>query len=161
MKVKVSFSSLDRGTNAGNSVTQITMSGNINLLRVSNSYLYGPASMKDSKVVVYPCYRRKCVIQCPCKLCRGIQEEYPNYQEDFEDHRRYHHAAHLGCTFCSNMMSVLPGLNYKLFCGVLTNVLGHIYKYSIKSSKSKKNQSWKCEECGIAFEKAFNRDKTL
>ena len=123
-----------------------------------NSYLYGPASIKDSKVVVYPCYRRKCVIQCPCKLCRGIQEEYPNYQEDFEDHRRYHHAAHLGCNFCSNMMSVLPGLNYKLFCGFLTNVLGHTYKYSNKR-KSKKNQSSKCEECGISFKKACNRDR--
>ena len=145
MKVEVSFSSLDRKGNPGCSVTnyikdpRFGVGGCHNLsplyeLKVTddpdyhvwqykptaclpNSYLYGPASIKDSKVVVYPCYRRKCVIQCPCKLCRGIQEEYPNYQEDFEDHRRYHHAAHLGCTLCSNMLSVLPGLITNCFVG--------------------------------------------
>ena len=160
MKVEVSFSSLEKEmevvtisllcTYLRCRMTQITTSGNINLLRVYPTLIF--------------------MVQHPLKIARwwfirvtGVNASYSApancvvvYIVDIttQPTQDVHFAV-------SNMMSVLPGLNYKLFCGVLTNVLGHIYKYSIKSSKSKKNQSWKCEECGIAFEKAFNRDKTL
>ena len=111
-------------------MTQITTSGNINLLRVYPTPIF--------------------MVQHPLKIarwwCIRVTGESASY------------SAPANCVVVY-IVDIVD--NYKLFCGVLTNVLGHIYKYSIKSSKSKKNQSWKCEECGIAFEKAFNRDKTL
>ena len=160
MKLEVSFSSLDRKRNPGGSVTnyikdpRFGVGGCHNLsplyeLKVTddpdyhvwqykptaclpNSYLYGPASMKDSKVVVYPCYRRKCVIQCPCKLCRGIQEEYPNYQEDFEDHRRYHHAPHLGCNFCNNAECTAMLKLQKVLRGFKERLTSHLQLFQQK-----------------------------
>ena len=182
MKVKVSFSSLDRGTNAGNSVINTIKDprfgdgGCHNLtplteLKISDdpdyrvwqykptaclpsAHLSGPASIKDSKSVVYPCYRAKCVIQCPCNMCRGIQEEYSNIQEDFDDHRLYHHAPHLRCKFCNEVLKILPGYNYKKVFAVPSGkpfpspslrvlktkyVFDHSYQYSMGK------KSLKCE----------------
>ena len=35
-----------------------------------DSLLYGPASCKISKSIMYTCSRFKCRIYCPCKICR-------------------------------------------------------------------------------------------
>ena len=137
MEVKVCFSSLDRegGGNAVVSDTKYPKFGSCHNLsplyeektpdpefRIwkykptachPSEYLHGPACLKDSKIVIYSCGERKCIIRCPCKVCRGLQQEYAIVREDFDDHSRYHHAPHLNCQFCNQMLKVLPGLNYK------------------------------------------------
>ena len=133
--------------------------------------LYGPACLLDSRVVIYPCERYKCVIICPCGLCSGLissESEYCSVQDRFEDHQQYHSAPHHNCAFCAEMFSLIPGF----YCRKLITVsegsfpfhssrfvlkkayeFGHTYNYST----SKKSLS--CEECGKLFKKASNRER--
>ena len=59
-------------------------------------YLYGPASLKDTRVIVYPCQYYKCQIRCPCFICRShTTTESSNL---LENHQTYHLAPHSTCS---------------------------------------------------------------
>ena len=137
-----------------------------------SEFLYGPACLLDSRVVIYPCERYKCVIICPCGLCSGLissESEYCSIQDRFEDHQQYHSAPHHNCAFCTEIFSLIPGF----YCRKLITVsggsfpspsrfelskayeFGHTYTYSAR----KKSQS--CEECGLTFKKACNRERHI
>ena len=64
--------------------------------------LHGPATVRNSKIVIYPCCRYKCNIQCPCYICRGINNEASHHQDLFYNHQLLHQVPHLACQYCSD-----------------------------------------------------------
>ena len=64
-----------------------------------NVKLCGPASLKDTRVIIYPCNRLKCRVRCPCYICHGLRTTKTDI-ELLENHNRYHHALHLPCNYC-------------------------------------------------------------
>ena len=63
-----------------------------------SKYLYGPASLKDTRVIVYPCKYNKCQIRCPCFICRSHTTIESSTL--FENHQTYHLAPHSTCSYC-------------------------------------------------------------
>ena len=83
-------------------------------------WLYGPATLLSTRSVVYPCVRGKCVLPCPCRICR---KAHPRCREGkscscaecklfFEDHTNFHGCFHHGCKSCFNIISALPHFNF-------------------------------------------------
>ena len=85
--------------------------------------LFGPASLIKCRKVIYPCTRNKCVLPCPCSICKNqpslllISHQELNCScsdcyAQFEDHSSYHATFHTSCKFCSNMMQTIPFFNF-------------------------------------------------
>lgn len=89
----------------------------------SEDFLYGPASLKKDRTLIYPCEKNRCRLGCPCHLCRkrvnnclkaGNRETCGDCVEcraDCDDHLLFHRAAHLNCKFCLNMLDHIPNLS--------------------------------------------------
>ena len=109
MEVEISFSPMDSGGH--NTITNSheahhVLTPLVKVQKFSSSYwtckptaiirdqkLYGPACLKLSRVMIYPCGNYKCWIKCPCSLCLGLCES------NFQNHHLYHYAFHLKCPF--------------------------------------------------------------
>ena len=132
-----------------------------------SKFLYGPACLRDSRVVIYPCERNKCFIRCPCSLCSGLfhPESGHSLQDRYDVHEQYHTAPHLKCVFCTQMLSLIPGY----YCRKIISVSGgsfpsptrkvltkaYVFQHSYTYETSKKSLS--CEECGQTFKRNCNR----
>ena len=133
--------------------------------------LYGPACLRDSRVVIYPCYRFKCVINCPCGLCSGLirSESDHSLQDRFGDHQQYHSAPHQNCDFCTEILSLIPGFYFRKLVTVSGGsfpspsrlVLTKAYEFDHDYTYSTNKKSLSCDECGEAFKKACNRERHI
>ena len=89
---------------------------------ITSEWLYGAATMLETRTVVYPCVRFKCIVPCPCLLCRKVHPKcrVPASQgcscEDclkhFQDHTRFHRTFKFGCKSCYQLMKVFPFFNF-------------------------------------------------
>ena len=138
-----------------------------------NTHLYGPACLRESRGLIYPCERKKCVIRCPCSVCAGVvhQESGHSRRDRFDIHQQYHSAPHLNCIFCAEMMRLLPGHRFlkvitvresgQVFPSPLTEVLRKAFEFRHNYKYPDKNDKRHCEECGKHFKKACNRERHM
>ena len=77
-----------------------------------SDFLCGPATLRSSKIIVYPCDKGKCFIGCPCFGCQGRSLNSISKPEQFEDHLLYHNALHLDCDFCNEVFRNFPAFSY-------------------------------------------------
>ena len=194
MKTEVTFSALDRRTQ--NSVTNIKKDHdkchNLSPLYEEKTpdpawrkwkfkmtacdpgtHLYGPASLRDTHGLIYPCERNKCVIRCPCSVCAGAvhQESGHSIQDRYHVHQQYHIAPHLNCIFCSDMMSLIPGLCFRkvitvresgqVFPSPLVLVLRKAFEFRHNYTYPGRKNKLKCEDCEKSFKKSCNRERHM
>ena len=190
MKVEVSFSCLHR--NGRNSVTKIgkdsTKSGKIECHKLfpedelqktgsypeyhswsyrpqfvgKSEYLYGPASLKTSKALIYPCEKNKCFICCPCNQCLRKDTVSFSINECFEDHKLYHQALHLNCEFCSQLFKIFPVFSYHKYSYVFLHTKKFNSQYIPTAYVGKirpKVKVHKCKICEKVFSKACNKNR--
>ena len=194
MKTEVTFSALDRRT--PNSVTNIKPDhGKCHNLTplyedktpdptwrvwkfemtacLPATHLHGPACLRESRGLIYPCERKKCVIRCPCRVCAGEvhQESGHSVQDRFDIHQQYHSAPHLNCIFCAELMRIIPGFCFmkvitvresgKVFPSPLTKVLRKAFEFRHNYIYPDRKNKRQCEECGKRFKKSCNRDRHM
>ena len=147
------------------------------------SFLHGPASSRDTRTIIYPCRRKHCRIGCPCPDCRiGNSEHFiSTQQERYKFHQLYHHAPHLNCEFCIELLRIFPAFTYTRITSE-TVWYGPVKKekrfrrksftfkhtYDIGHSESKHNWNAmteefenprKCPDCSKLFKKACNKER--
>ena len=133
-----------------------------------SEFLYGPACLRRSRVVIYGCRRNKCVIRCPCRCCSGLVPE-DSLQERFRDHQQYHGAPHLNCVFCTEVLLLIPGFSFMkvtsesggIFPVLSRFVLDKAYEFGHNYTYFARKKSQSCEECGKVFKKACNRERHI
>jgi hypothetical protein len=89
---------------------------------IESEWLYGAATMLETRTVVYPCVRFKCSVPCPCLLCQKVHPKcrVPVSQgcscEDclkhFHDHNLFHRTFKFGCKSCYQLIQVFPFFNF-------------------------------------------------
>jgi len=142
-----------------------------------SSRLSGPASLKETKTVIYPCMYGKCQVGCPCIHClESGDEKTCSIQERFQNHQMYHHAAHLSCEFCRQILEIFPAFSYfKKKSGeefepswLFSHTYGDIdSKKKMKrrarnpgnKSQVNENDLKTCDECNASFKTSFNLDR--
>ena len=78
----------------------------------SEMLLSGPASSIMSKIIIYPCDRGGCFIECGCPHCQNVDMSQMSKEQLCYQHNRYHHAAHMNCEFCINLLDCFPSFVY-------------------------------------------------
>ena len=89
-------------------------------------WLFGPATRRDNRTVIYPCSRYRCSLPCPCLLCRRgktprcrVTSTQPcdctDCTDHFLDHNRFHGIYHFGCKYCFQLIQNFPNLKFNLF----------------------------------------------
>ena len=86
---------------------------------VEKEWLFGPASLRKTKTVIYPCSRNKCIIPCACRKCRIPNRGRPSLRcqvpascscdeclQEFEDHTLFHGTFHQNCKYCRQMLQI-------------------------------------------------------
>ena len=125
-----------------------------------STHLHGPACLLKSRTVIYPCEKKTCRIGCPCIICSGKLEETCSPRELFSDHQLYHHAIHISCKFCNQIIETFPGFTYpKVISDGKEDVTIHSYIFRHGHDESKRKKTLQCEECGKTFKKACNRER--
>ena len=152
-------------------------------------FLRGPASLKRNRSIVYPCEDGKCIIGCPCWICL-VEVEHPPYdrQQKYQEHLLYHHAPHLSCEFCLELLRVFSSPTYSKQMKIYTptgpfssvpksinvQIKAYIFRHSFnenrgcfrkKEAASKKGPNgqpcFKCEDCDKQFTKACNLNRHI
>ena len=123
--------------------------------KLSTLKLFGPASLIENKVMIYPCEKFRCSVYCPCYLCRVKYQKISDLDEACIDrlyeHRRYHKAYHLECDYCSEIFKILPGFNFTLFVRQVP-YQPHLFLHIEKGlSFYTKNDFKKCSLCDAQF----------
>ena len=89
-----------------------------------NKWLFGPASMLNSKAVIYPCSRFWCSVPCPCQTCCEQPPvsscQVPANQscgckdcmKKLSEHFKFHKALHTKCKFCLHLIEKIPNFNF-------------------------------------------------
>ena len=96
-------------------------------------WLYGPATMLETRRIVYPCSRFKCSLPCPCLVCHQRQPNCSFSGGDsccdcdackllFADHKNFHAIFHFGCKQCLQITKTFPNFNFAMADGP-SNVL--------------------------------------
>ena len=112
----------------------------------TSKFLYGPACLRLSRVVIYPCYRNKCV--CPCRFC-----SVPICPE-LDILKKMKHE--LQCSNCNTVFSTKQNLNIHVQnqsanpCGQCSAIFcnAHALKCMPYSDQTCK----KCHICGVDYE---------
>ena len=90
----------------------------------SQNALHGPASLRESRAIVYPCSKFLCRVPCPCHKCRKKMYhcvttecgetcgDCTECRADYDDHLLFHRAVHLSCKFCSNISRHIPNFKF-------------------------------------------------
>ena len=94
----------------------------------SNSRLYGPASSRLERSIIYPCSNFRCRVDCPCQRCRckvpfcpkadageTCCGECANCYRDLDNHLHFHRTLHLQCKFCANLLICIPKYRFFVF----------------------------------------------
>ena len=137
-----------------------------------SSFLYGPACLREGHILIYPCQRMQCVIRCPCRVCMDHvhQDSGHSLQDDFQDHKQYHSAPHMTCIFCTEILRLLPGFNFRkvIFCdpgqpfpapSILVLKKAYAFEHIYIDPDTVPKNRLKCEECGLCFKKSCNRER--
>ena len=109
--------------------------------------LHGPASLKDSRVIIYPCNKNKCIIKCPCFICRSIKLVNPLDKASFANNQLYHQAP--ACHNCCETLRLDPLKSFKQVSdakswGSRTTVKWMFYHQHIwNHGKAYKDYMWK------------------
>ena len=129
----------------------------------SKSKLYGPASSRLERSIIYPCSNFRCRVDCPCQLCRckvpfcpkaGTGEtcgQCADCYRDVENHLLFHRALHLSCKHCVNLLSCIPKYSRT---PISLSLFRHIYigYYSDLGKES----GYPCDKCELIFKKKAN-----
>ena len=132
--------------------------------------LSGPASLRETKSVIYPCVYGKCQVGCPCIICmESVDVKKCTIQEYYQSHQMYHHAAHLSCEFCCQILITFPAFSYyKRKMGekfVPSWLFSHTYgnidcKTKMpRRARNPDNELKTCDECNASFKTSFNKDR--
>ena len=132
--------------------------------------LFGPACLMDSRVVIYPCDRMRCVIRCPCGLCSSLicPESEHSLQDLYHEHQQYHSAPHLNCICCIEILKLIPGFYYKKVISVSSGgafpsptiaVLRTAYEFGHDYTYDYSKETLSCGDCGKIFKTASNRER--
>ena len=125
----------------------------------SEQLLSGPASSIISKNIIYPCDIGGCFIECGCPHCQDVDRSKMKKEQLFDHHNRYHHAPHLNCDFCVNLLDSFPSFVYisyeirtnsptwKVRVAFPTYQFQHIYGTERESLED----MLKCEDCNKTF----------
>ena len=152
-----------------------------------HKFLHGPASLRKNKVIVYPCQFRKCFIACPCWICYPkAKRPKDHHHQKYQEHLLYHHAPHLDCELCEDLLKVFSSPTYMkgmrkyynqgMFCSKTkakdVNICAYIFKHSFNEERgyfrnqnyaykqvSEEESRFKCEECGKQFTKSCNLNR--
>ena len=143
---------------------------------VAGSYsqisLHGPASLIDTKSIIYPCSNFQCRVPCPCNRCRRKcsycrKAEHSEtcydcleYKQDYDEHLLFHRAAHLSCKFCLNVFHHIP--HFKFIVCQLAGSWPDLYEKQVSASlfdhqptrlKPEPDQSlnYQCDKCDKKF----------
>ena len=113
----------------------------------SKSKLYGPASSRLERSIIYPCSNFGCRVGCPCQLCRFKVTlcskadagetcciECANCYRDLDNHLQFHRALHLQCKFCAKVSQSTVFLFSNLWRDMTTIVLPSVFPYSTIST---------------------------
>ena len=92
---------------------------------VGEDWLFGPASLLDSRSVIYPCSRFRCSIPCPCLDCQKSSPSPCQAQaldksscscndcaDRFQDHNNFHRTFHKDCKYCIQLIELFPNFNF-------------------------------------------------
>ena len=129
--------------------------------RVTQAWLYGPATDLASKSVIYPCRRFCCSLPCPCFLCRKVHPtcraptskscSCEDCKKHFLDHERFHAVKHEGCRACHQLTSLLPHFNFYFFNPVLEEYhLWRTWKMESTSNSNDRGVSFNLDPSEIA-----------
>jgi len=134
----------------------VALSGEVQLCpvnRVTQAWLYGPASDLASKSVIYPCRRYRCSLPCPCFLCRKVHPtcraptskscSCEDCRKHFLDHERFHAVKHEGCRACHQLMSLIPHFNFFFF--------NPVFEENIPLKNWKMVSTSKSNDYGVSF----------
>ena len=137
------------------------VSGWKTVAKQSPGKLCGPACLRSTKQIVYPCERSMCWVVCPCAICgRGSKDQIilADKEQQFQDHQRYHHALHYFCDFCSQTprfrhLSLIFGRKdpHPMFILLHVNVL----------AKQARVVSLHCNEYNLSFKVKADRMRHL
>ena len=128
-----------------------------------HKFLHGPASLRKNKVIVYPCQFRKCFIACPCWICYPkAKRPKDHHHQKYQEHLLYHHAPHLDCELCEDLLKVFSSPTY--ICAYIFrhtfNVEPGYFRNQYYTKQVPEGESrFKCEECGKQFTKACNLNR--
>ena len=135
-----------------------------------DGHLYGPASCKTTKSIMYTCSRFKCRIYCPCKICRcsgasHCQETNSTCSDcsscklDFADHTRFHKTMHMQCKFCRNFAMCIPIPTnlvavqngcYASYVTVYVSASLFRHGYGL-TDPVKQDTGFQCDKCELSF----------
>ena len=87
---------------------------------VTQERLYGPATLLDSRTIVYTCHLFKCIIPCACKICQKLPFKCrvpsscccSECLEHFKDHNNYHATYHFSCKHCFQLVNIFPCFSF-------------------------------------------------
>ena len=140
----------------------------------SQTTLHGPASLKETRSIIYPCSDFQCRLPCPChrcrrsfSYCRKAESEHSETcgdcfecKQDLNEHLLFHRAVHISCKFCSNVSQHIP--HFKFVVCQLAGYWPDIYEKQISASlfdhqttkwKPEPDQSlnYQCDKCDNQF----------
>lgn len=151
-----------------------------------SKFLHGPASLRRNGAIVYPCEEGKCVIACPCWICFIKVKLSLNQQQKYKEHLLYHHAPHLKCEFCQELLSVFSSPTYSKLMKIYSSqgpfpsvskakdvmIKSYVFRHSFNEDRGcfRKKESvskmglegesrFKCDDCGKQFTKACNLNR--
>ena len=125
-------------------------------VEISASKLFGPATLRKEKVIIYPCDRNSCAIQCPCFICRKKLTFWRNKKRMFKDHVLHHKALHLDCIFCKNLFEVIPSYNYSVHLNRVSRgepryVEAFRFWHEFDVAESSEETQLRCKVCRLRF----------
>ena len=129
---------------------------------VPSKFLFGPASLRHSRTIIYPCEKGKCQIQCSCFKCLRLCGEILSKTEMLENHRVYHVAPHLDCEFCIEVLRNIESFSYKKAIGsrgVVIDAWQFSHDKQYYPFLDKRTKGLKCSECDKSFSKASHRKR--
>ena len=125
-----------------------------------SEFLFGPASLRSTRAVVYTSERNVCNILCPCLGCSKCSDlTLISLQDRYQDHNLYHHVPHNSCPFCSQLLTIFLAFSYNKvvagpggsFTRAAEDVVIKSYKFRHSYNKYGGNKPLECEECGKLF----------
>ena len=139
--------------------------------KVSTKKLFGPASLLDNRVIIYPCSRFGCFVYCACFVCRMIYQEKikaKQYSRDelLLDHTTYHGAYHKACEYCCEIFKIFPCFQFivvsrKWINNEESQLVSHsMQKFSHVDKKlpgKTKNDFKSCSLCEAQFTRASDQ----
>ena len=143
------------------------------IYKQSPGYLFGPASLRETRQVIYPCERNLCWVACPCDRCLNKKTLSCDKEQFFEHHKQYHHAMHADCEFCLQLFQVFPGFTYMYPVGnIIYPIVGprlcrklyplylmaHVERKAFSNmSRPRRVMQLQCTKCDISFKKVHHK----